>query len=93
MIDKDKATLEIIRLASKQLELMSGDKPTRILVGKEQFRNLVDDIDMRRSFQFDIQLSRSRSQPSDPWDRFPTKLEVFSVPVQIVPWMDGVLVL
>lgn len=85
-IDREKVTREIVALASIQLHQM-GKRPTRILVGRPQFKNFVADVDNLRMgpFQFDIQLKQASEYGSG--------VTLFSIPVEVIPWMDGVLVL
>ena len=94
-IDTGKAAEEICRLAKHQLALIDW-KPERVLLGRPQFDAIVGNPEnFRRPFGFEIELARrENSSPKDEWRRYyDPGITIFRVPVQVVPWMDGVLVL
>ncbi len=93
VIDKDKAATEIIRLAEDQLSRFRSERPKKILMGGEQFRSLLNEpsIQNMQRFSFDVQFSQSRPRRED--EPYSTGTTVFNVPVDVIPWMDGVLVL
>lgn len=93
-IDREKATREIVRMAAGQLNLMTGKRPQRILLGRQQFYEIATtEVDIRYSFEFCIELAEPSRVERDPWGQYTSRLRLFSLPVQVVPWMDGVLVL
>ena len=92
VIDKDKAVSEIVRLAEDQLSRFRYERPQKILMGGAQFsRFMTEDVSSMSRFTFDVNLVRTKPRTLD--DRYGTGMEMFSVPVDVIPWMDGVLVL
>ena len=92
-IDRDEAARKIILMASEQLVNMTGKKPSRILVGRKEFNELISDsnaVPIWNSFEFSIEL---KEQTAEDYSPYRTSLRLFEVPVQVIPWMDGILVL
>lgn len=93
MIDPTKAAKEIVRMAYNQLSEL-GRRPERILVGRKQFYDIASEVDFSNPFYFDIELQEPiKRQADDVWSHYCTRYKVYNVPVQVIPWMDGVLVL
>lgn len=87
-IDPDKAIREIVAMASTQLRML-GKKPERILLGREQFNKICSDmLDHRHSFEFSIPFEDRQN-----YGPYHSGVRLYNIPVQVIPWMDGVLVL
>ncbi len=93
LIDPNQAAMKIVRMAYEQLNML-GKKPERILLGRKQFYDIVAEVDFRHSFEFQIELQEpTKYLPEDEWSPYRTRHKLFNVPVSVIPWMDGVLVL
>jgi|SRR5579864_343354 len=84
-IPADKAAIDIILLAEGQLRTV-GERPNRIVIGRKQFEEIVSSEMplLCRNFSFEINITQS--------SRY-TRMTRFGVPVDVIPWMDGVLVI
>ena len=77
----DDLVSKIVVIAADQLECL-GRKPERVLLGSKQFDAMVRQETVK---------TLSRDFTFVPETRFGTLL--YDVPVQVIPWMDGVLVI
>ncbi len=93
VIDREQATSRIVEMAEHQLRMFQHDRPKRILMGGEQFAKLAGEPIGMSPFHFNMELARSIPLPRGEDDRYRTDIEYFSIPVEVIPWMDGVLVL
>ncbi len=94
-IDTEKAALQIIRQAGHQLNLGYHRKIERILMGRKEFDELVGGAApmMWGKPHFDIQLQMQEPAKNKPMGRYESTLRVMNVPVEVIPWMEGILVL
>lgn len=83
-IDPEKAAHEIIRLASEQFGNFRERPPEKILIGRKEFADLSRSDPalymLRDSFQFDLKMPRNTLG----WGK---------IPIVVIPWMTGVLVI
>lgn len=81
-IDQEKAASYIIKEAYHQIEQLNGRLPTKVLMGREQFEKLTNELLPSmyvKPFDFSVAMSQNG--------------RVFDLPVEVIPWMDGILVL
>lgn len=78
IIPRDKATSEIIRMALPQLQML-GHAPERIYIGRSEMKSLMSEPpDYGLPWGFEIQGTRD--------------MKIFNIPITVIPWMEGVLV-
>ena len=85
VIDKEKVVRLIIAEAIEQI-YKTNNKPRRIYIGRKQIESLLSDPHnlpylMAKPVDFEVELAKSKAG-----------YDLFNVPVEIIPWMDGILV-
>ena len=95
-IDPDKAVSEIVLMAAHQLRMMDY-RATKILMGLKEFDKLRTDPRLLpysyQPFNFDVQLTRTETSTDACTVQYRTGLKLLNLNVEVIPWMDGVLVL
>lgn len=92
IIDPGTAAKKVIEMADVELARV-GYRPERILVGRRQFEEIASAPDFFRSFSFNVEMAIYGGAKGIEWGGMRPTIERFSVPVYVIPWMDGVLVL
>lgn len=90
VIDPETVAIKIIQVAEEQLARLQY-RPERILIGRKQFEEIITGDTPAIFGEFSFEIPMSRTTPS--WNGLQPRLERFGVPIYVIPWMDGVLVL
>lgn len=97
VIDPDQTADKIYRMAADQLAMLRDEPPKRILLGRKEFMSLhqaLGDIRSVAYFSFELDYYKEeRYRTNDPYRPYQTRRTLYKVPIEVIPWMEGVLVL